>query len=236
MCSVQVVYNSIMSKQRLSISALIIVAAGILFLAVLKIQEVKRFYDGVFRLSEDQVRAALQDIPTTCNQIMKCSLIPGDILIRRYITSRTKTMDMFGHVYFTHAAFYIGSDQIVEAIGTEKDPQDEVQITSLSKSDWANTDVTDFVIIRPKKYQGKLDSIIGDFKDIAADPEYRFGFPGDGPKRTTCADIIFKQLVDKGVVNMPDAPNIITPDYLFWMAKNDTEKFEIVGYGSKSAQ
>jgi len=151
-------------------------------------------------------------------------------LIRRYITSRTWLVDKLAHPYFTHSAFYLGSDQLVEAVGTEKYSKDDIQIDILSKSDWLNFDVNNFVVIRPKNYSQKLDKIKSNLINIAEDPEYIFGLPEQGYKRTTCADLIFEQLFHENVIRVSNVPNIITPDYLFWLAINNPADFEIVGY------
>ncbi len=139
-------------------------------------------------------------------------------------------MDKFAHPYFTHSAFYLGNDQIVEAVGTEKDPKNDIQIAALSKSDWFNSDVNNFVVIRPKSYSLKLETIKNNLKNIAEDPDYSFGPSKQGYKKTTCADLIFKQLVDEDIIHVSRAPKIITPDYLFWVAKNSPNDFEVVGY------
>lgn len=190
-----------------------------------------KFYNDIFRLSSSQISSSLVGIKPQCNKLADCKLLPGDILIRRYITSRTWLVDKLAHPYFTHSAFYLGSDQLVEAVGTEKYSKDDIQIDILSKSDWLNFDVNNFVVIRPKNYSQKIDAIKSDLINIAEDPEYIFGLPKQGYKRTTCADLIFEQLFHENVIQVSNVPNIITPDYLFWLAKNNPASFEIVGYG-----
>lgn len=192
-----------------------------------------KIYTGIFRMSPTQVLVSLSSSIPQCKKIADCKLLPGDILIRRYITSRTWLFDTFTHPYFTHSAFYLGNDNLIEAVGTEKNRENEIQIESLSKSDWLNSDINDFVVIRPKNYMGKLNVIENDLKNIAEDPNYRFGLPKQGYKQTTCADLIFKQLLDKKIVRAFYVPKIITPDYLLWVTAKDAGNFEIVGYNLK---
>ena len=189
-----------------------------------------KFYVNIFRLSKNQVFVSLSDKTSQCRKIADCTLLPGDILIRRYITERTWIFDKFIHPYFTHSAFYLGNDQIVEAVGTEKNPEDEIQIATLSKSDWLDIRVNNFVIIRPKYSIAQLNTVNENLKKIAEDPDYKFGLPKIGYKRTTCADLISKQLIDTNIINVSSTSKIITPDYLFLLAVNNPVNFNIVGY------
>jgi len=189
-----------------------------------------KFYSNIYRLSAPQISDSLSIVMSGCKKISECKLLPGDILIRRYITQRTWLVDKLAHPYFTHSAFYLDDDQIVEAVGTEKNPKDEIQIAVLSKSDWLNLDVENFVIIRPKYTTTKLEIIKKNLKMIAEDHDYKFGLPKSGYKRATCADLIFRQLLGEGVINISTAPEIITPDYLFSLATKNPTEFEIVGF------
>ncbi|MCK5027264.1 MAG: hypothetical protein KAS07_02500 [Candidatus Pacebacteria bacterium] len=146
------------------------------------------------------------------------------------MTPRTELFDKLANPFFTHSAFYFGDSKIVEAIGTEKNPQDDIQITTLSKSDWLNSDIDNFIIIRPKNYSQKLAIIKNNLENIAEDPDYTFGLPKQGHKKTTCADIIFQQLLTEKVVQISNPPKIITPDYLFWLTNDNPNKFKIIGY------
>jgi len=157
--------------------------------------------------------------------------MPGDILLRRYITPRVSMMDRFAHPYFTHSAFYIGNGDIVEAVGTEKRPVHDIQINSLLQSDWMDSEIESWVIVRPKNIAGKFEVIKKDMTAIALDSGYSFGLPKFGNKTTTCADLVFTQLRDKRVIDISNPPQIITPDYLFWVALHDQTDFEIIGYG-----
>jgi hypothetical protein len=140
-------------------------------------------------------------------------------------------MDRLAHPYFTHSAFYMDNDLIVEAVGTEENPQNEIQIASLSKSDWFNEDVNTFIIIRPKNYGSSLALIKMDLEEIANDPEYTFGLPGKEQKKLTCADLILNQLQDKNIVEILNTNKIVTPDYLFYTLTSNPN-FEVVGYNN----
>lgn len=217
--------------KNLLLKLLLILTIGIiLFAFMFGIYSAHKFYVNIFRLSQNQISVSLFDRTSQCRKIADCNLLPGDILVRRYITERTRIFDKFIHPYFTHSAFYLGNDQIVEAVGTEKNPEDEIQIATLSKSDWLDISVNNFVIIRPKYSITKLDTIKENLKRIAEDPDYKFGLPQIGYKRATCADLISKQLIDANIINVSSTSKIITPDYLFSLAVNNPVNFDIVGY------
>lgn len=210
---------------------LLILTIGITLIAfIFGIYSVREFYLNIFRLSKDQVLVSLSDKTSQCRKIADCNLLPGDILIRRYITKRTWLVDKLAHPYFTHTAFYLGDNQLVEAVGTEKNSEDDIQIGILSKSDWLNLDVDNFIIIRPKNYSLKLDVIKSNLKNIAEDSDYIFGLPKQGYKKATCADLIFKQLLDENIIHVLNEQKIITPDYLFSVARNNPNDFEIIGF------
>lgn len=208
----------------------LIILVGILCFLIFKFYLNHKFYTDIFRLSSAQISNSLITTKPQCIRLRDCKLLPGDILIRRYITSRTWLFDQVIHPYFTHSAFYLGDDQLVEAIGTEKNSKDDIQIDTFSKSDWLNLDMNDFVIIRPKNYSLKLNTIKNNLINIANDPDYIFGLPEKGLKRTACADIIFEQLFNEKMVTVPQKLKIITPDYLFWLFITNQNDFEIVGY------
>ena len=190
-----------------------------------------RFYNSVFRLSFDQVTTSLENTPTQCKKFTDCKLLPGDIILRRYITPTTIFFDEILDPYFTHSVFYLSDDEIFEAVGNYPAPEDQILISKLSKSDWLNADMDNFVIVRPKNYSGKLDYIVSELKTIANDPEYIFGPLKEGQKKVSCSDVILKYLSDEKIIlNLPNIPKIITPDYLFWVTEKDRSNFEIVGY------
>ena len=209
------------------------VGMGILIFLTFSVYSSYQLYKNTFRLSQEDVLESVSDNKPGCDKIINCSLLPGDILIRRYTTSRTLLLENFAHLYFTHSAFYLGDDKLIEAVGTEKDSKDDVQISALSKSDWFNSDLDTFVVIRPNKYTQKLAIIKNNLIAIANDPDYTFGFPKIGTKRTTCADIIFEQLINTNVLKVSEQPKIITPDYLYWVLKDNPKDFDIVGYNLK---
>ena len=88
----------------------------------------------IFRLSPYDVSLRLPHSPSSCTHISECDLLPGDILIRRYITSRTTVFEHIIHPYFTHSAFYMGNDQIAEAVGSEENPITVFRDTTMAKS------------------------------------------------------------------------------------------------------
>ncbi len=146
------------------------------------------------------------------------------------MTKRIWFIDKPLRIFFTHSAFYLGDDKLFEVFGPEKNAENDVQILELSKSDWLQDDIKNFVIIRPKKYSWKLDGIKENLDFIAEGSNYRFGLPFWGPQKVTCADVIFEQLYNKKIVESKDIPELVTPDYLFWLAVNNPDDFEIVGF------
>src|SRR3989344_2671520 len=205
-----------MSKNSI-LRSLLVFIGGIFFVSIMfGLSSAHKFYVSIFRLSPDQISSSLSHNTSQCKKISDCTLLPGDILVRRYITQKTWIMDKLANPYFTHSAFYLGDDQIVEAVGTEKNPEDEIQIALFSKSDWFN--VKNFVVIRPQYTGTELDIIKDNLKKIAENPDYKFGLPEFGYKRATCADLISNQLLSEHVINISNPPEIITPDYLFFMA------------------
>ena len=218
-----------MNREILIKAILLIATLGIFIVAIFGVSFYSKTYSQIFRLSHIQIKELLIKHPSSCLKITTCKLWPGDILIRRYITSRTWAMDRLTHPYFTHSAMYIGDDYIVEAVGSEKRPGDDIQIAKLSTSDWWDDNMNDWVVIRSKKIGTKIDTITASLKTIASDPEYRFGFTQDEYKRATCADLIFRQLNNNGIIYTDNIPKIITPDYLFFTISQNLD-FEIVGY------
>jgi hypothetical protein len=219
-----------MSRSLFLRSLIGIVLLTALFFLLSGVNLAYRTYSSIFRLSINQISNSLPVLASHCKIINDCKLLPGDILIRRYITQRTWLVDKLAHPYFTHSAFYLGDDQIVEAVGTEKNPEDEIQTAILSKSDWSDIDVKNFVVIRPQYTGTELKIIKDNLKKIAGDPDYKFGLPGSGYKRATCADLIFNQLLNERVISISNSPEIITPDYLFSLATKNPDKLEIVGF------
>lgn len=189
-----------------------------------------RFYNNLFRLSHNQVKNLLLKDISTCNKVSECNLIPGDILIRRYITERTDLTSFLLHPYFTHVAFYLGDDQLVEAMGMEINSNNEIKINSFSKSDWLDSEIESFVVFRPNYSGEQLKVIKNNLINIANDPEYKFGFSWQGGKRTTCAKFIFDQLLLEKIFNISSTLENITPDYLFWILKGNSKNNKIIGY------
>lgn len=190
-----------------------------------------KFHSSIFRLSSSQVARIVPAAELECARIDDCGLLPGDILVRRYITPKTRFFDEFVHPYFTHAVFYLGDGQIVEAAGTEKDHSQEVRISGLVDGGWLDSDLEGFAIIRPKYTAENLAFIKAELVNIADDPDYRFGPPFLDAKQTTCADLILERMVEEKIVAAEDMSNVATPDYLFWLAAENPGEFEISGYG-----
>ncbi len=190
-----------------------------------------RFYNSVFRLSYEEITFSLEKTTPTCKKFKDCKLEPGDILIRRYITTTTNLFNKYFNPYFTHSAFYLGNDELFEAMGATELPKDEIQITNLSESYWLNEDMENFVVIRPKNYNGRLENIILNLRNIADDPQYRFGPLEEGGKNASCSDAILKYLADEKILtDLSRKPEIITPDYLFWVTERSDLDFEVIGY------
>jgi len=204
---------------------------GTTFVSILFCAYIARvFYSDIFRLSPNEISRSLSGSTFQCKKLQDCLLLPGDILVRRYITERTWLFDTMIHPYFTHSAFYLGDDKIAEAVGEEKNPADDIQIAEFSKSDWFNSDIESFVIIRPKNYNGKFENVKEDLEKVAEDPDYRFGLPKHGKKVTDCADFIVTPLLEEGIFTFRNAPQYISPDYLFSAAIKSQSDFEIVGF------
>jgi hypothetical protein len=154
----------------------------------------------------------------TCDSLTACNLMPGDILIRRYVTKRTYIFNLFLKPYFTHSALYLGEGKIIEASGTEKDSRDDVSIRDISTSDWMDSDIESLVVIRPKKYTKQtLQESIQKLKNIADDPTYVFGFEEGN---TSCSELIYRNSPQLFNTVVPEEV-IITPDYLFSMSNDD---------------
>ncbi len=189
------------------------------------------FYKSVFRLSYEQIHSTLRETNPVCVKFSECKLEPGDILIRRYITHVSDLFSKTLNPYFTHSAVYLGNDELFEALGNYLPPKDQIQITKLSESDWLDEEMENFVVVRPKNYNNKLDTISSNLREIANNPDYVFGILDENKKTASCSDVILKQLVSEGVMVESSAkPWVITPDYLFWKSQASKESFEVVGY------
>jgi hypothetical protein len=187
------------------------------------------FYKSIFRLSENEVLSLLKDNVSRCQKFSECKLIEGDIIIRRYVTPTTKTLDFLFNPYFTHSAVYLGNNEIFEAVGNTVPVIDQISVNKLSETDWFNDDMKNFVVIRPRDYFSKFEEIKEKLVSIADDPEYIF-MPLDETKKTaSCSDIIFKNLSDQKIIDGGEMPQFLLPDYLFWTIVSH-ENFEIYGY------
>ncbi|MFZ2522004.1 MAG: hypothetical protein WAX44_01960 [Minisyncoccia bacterium] len=196
------------------------------------------FYKSVFRLSYEQINTYLlennSENGTGCRKFSECELLPGDILIRRYVTNVSDLFSKTLNPYFTHSAIYLGNDELFEALGDHLEPKDQIQISKLSESDWMDEDMKNFVVIRPKNYNERFGEIKSNLRKIADDPDYVFGPFDEKRKNASCSDVILKQLTKIELVSNKEIPWIITPDYLFWTTQNNKTSLEIVGYNINS--
>ncbi|MDD4412903.1 MAG: hypothetical protein PHR00_04660 [Patescibacteria group bacterium] len=167
-----------------------------------------------------------QDSQQAYNKIYPCNLLPGDILLRRYITKRVELFEKKFHPYFTHSAIYIGNNFIIEAVGKEKSKQDEVAIIQLNKSDWKDDNIEDLVVIKQKNISLDFAGIKNQLISIANDPEYSFGLPKKNKKITNCSFLAYNQIYDRQLIKQPKN-KIITPDYLLWYAKQYPENYSV---------
>ena len=216
-----------MSGKYIHILPLIFITSVLILSILYSVLFFHNFYIHVFRLSQQDVEQTLSNYPDICTTISNCILMPGDILIRRYITPQTQYLDFFIHPYFTHSALYLGNSQIVEAVGIKKSHAHEIQISSLSTSDWNDKKIEKLVVLRPNYKVDQLRRIIDNLYQIAADPDYRFGLPQPLLKQTTCADLIVTQLKNEHIILESYAPQIISPDYILWLATRDMHIIDI---------
>ncbi|MFA6252333.1 MAG: hypothetical protein WCX74_02955 [Candidatus Paceibacterota bacterium] len=184
----------------------------------------------IFTLSDSEVEASLLNIENNCDTISDCGLLPGDILLRRYSTNRTRLFENYARPYFTHSALYYGNGLVAEAIGNDPDDTKEIVIRNISETDWTSDRIETWIIIRPKIPEEKIRLICDRTKNIANDDSYTFGIKQQGNKRYTCSSLIFDQLIDQNIINKNDVPEIITPDFIFRYASTHKELFNIVGF------
>lgn len=185
----------------------------------------------VFTLSAEKVRNLMSYDKPTCQEVINCTLEPGDILIRRYLTSRTNMLSIIFGMYFTHSAIYLGGGKIVEAIGIEPNRENDITIDELNNSDWTKDPLESLVVFRPKAPPAQIQTALERIRTIADDPLYEFGIGmlNHNNKMVTCADLIYYQYRDEGIIEDEATPAIITPDYLFWYAAKHPDKFSFLG-------
>ncbi len=189
------------------------------------------FYRSVFRLSATEISNIISEQKPSCVNLKDCKLEPGDILIRRYVTSTSEIFNSYFKPYFTHSAVYLGNDELFEALGDDQTPEDQIKISRLSKGDWTRGNLIGFVIIRPKYSQNTLAEFENSLRKIANDPEYTFGPWNPSTKKASCSDSIYNELINNSIIERDiNPPKYITPDFLFWFTLNHKNEFEIIGY------
>lgn len=168
-----------------------------------------------------------------CDTILQCNLVPGDILVRRYMTSRTQIPASIFKAHYTHASYYVGDGEIVEAFGYDRsNPSQEIRSTLLMNSDWMDVDIEEIVVIRPSYKKDSYRVISEELKSIANDPQYRFGIPSTPiEKKTSCAELIVDALQMADMINLPEDDLIVTPDYLVQSTLTD-ERFKLMRIGN----
>ena len=78
----------------LILKLLVTVAIGsTLFILSFSLYFSHKFYSSIFRLSSDQIQNSLFGNNSQCQKLRDCTLLSGDVLVRRYITSRTWIFD-----------------------------------------------------------------------------------------------------------------------------------------------
>lgn len=190
-------------------------------------------YSNFFRLDYQKISTSLEGREPLCQKLKDCKLLPGDVLIRRYITRSNDLFTKYFNPYFNHSAVYIGDDNIFEAAGNFETPENQVRIRKFSDSDWMDEEMNNFVVFRMKegrKNPDKIKRYIENLINIADDPEYLFGIYNQNKKTATCSDAILNFIKNNGLVEDINIPTIVTPDYLFWTGIKDTDNFELVGY------
>lgn len=214
-------------KKGISHGKLVIITGLVLFLFTVYLGSI--FYNSIFRISYDKVKYDLKNMNVTCHEISECKLLPGDILIRRYVTNRTAIFDKVLNPYFTHSAYYIGNGKIVEAIGNEINDENEIVVNNIYETDWNEKNIDSWVIVRPILEPEYINTINRNLEAIANNPKWRFGLPNQEDTRSTCADLIFNQLTPH-FPTITLKPKFITPDYLFYLATQNPKLFSIISY------
>lgn len=181
------------------------------------------------------VSYVLSDKEALCKNIKTCDLHDGDVLIRRYVTDKTRLLDRTLHPYYTHTAFYIGDGYIVEAIGNEQNKEDDIVKEKINMSDWYDSEIPSFIILRPKYDKETLIQINNELTDIANNNKYAFGLPSDGikdNKKTYCSYLIYDELITHRIIidrGTKTNKRFISPDYLFSILMSSTST-EMTGY------
>lgn len=196
------------------------------------------------------VSYVLSDKEELCKDIKTCDLRDGDILIRRYVTDKTRLLDKTLHPYYTHMAFYIGDGYIVEANGTEENKEDDIIKEKINTSDWYDSEIPSFIILRPTYSKDTLAKIDAELTVIANDSQYIFGIPdtndsrnaninnvintnsNKNKKQTYCSYIIYDELITHRIIidrGTKTNKRFISPDYLFSILMSSTST-EMTGY------
>jgi hypothetical protein len=218
-------------KKYLQITTIItiIILLSILLTQIKSIRDIVYIYqnrNNFFTLKNDDI-PPLQ-ILHRCKQLEQCNLEQGDILIRRHITNRVWLLTKITHPHFTHSAIYIGNNKIIEAGGQEKDRENDIRTIDIDKSDWLQNNIDEIVIFRPILSKQSTVNMISSLTTIANDPEYYFGLHKFDAKRSTCAELIYDQLLSQRLVHNANYNDKVTPDFLFYTLMNSKDKFELI--------
>lgn len=142
--------------------------------------------DSYYKLKGDETRQILN--------ILK----PGDVMLRRY-------SHYLGSVlikgYFSHAAIYVGDDQVIHMLGSGINKEDI--LTFLRCDDICilrsiNKDITDFAVSKAYKF-------------LAGGIEYDYDFDDKKPDKFYCTEFV-DNIFNYPVKNTVSKNNVILPD------------------------
>jgi hypothetical protein len=205
---------------------LVFTALVIILLSGLLVTRLFITQNKLFTLRETQVQEAIKDLPNiVCESVDKCDLLAGDILIKRDLTNRTYLIAKLFGLYFTHSAIYLGSGEVLEARGYEKNSQDEILVSPWEESGWA-TKGNEIIVIRPVVDPYLIEEVVQKGREIASDHRYHFKLGPFGKEEygLNCTELVWDLYSDAGYLD-PYQEKYLTPDYLFSYARANPSKF-----------